>query len=349
MYDFERIDIEKINIEEYYNFDTKSVFTSVEWLRFLEEDNDGEIVVLRITEDGKLIGYFSGLIIKKFGIKIFGSPFKGWSTRYMSYDLYDNTLIKDLLEPTVKYIFKSTGCLYIEIVDKNLGPEDMEYIKYETQLVTTLEIPINKSDEEILAGVKRNCRQFIHQFENRGATAEISEPNDEFAREMYSQICEVFAKQNLVPTFSLKKIELMLKHLGETDMVVCVTARNPEGVPIGCYIGCGMNKKCFGWCIGSRKEYLWYRPNEYLFWYGLRYCRGHGRESYDFSGVAEYKYKWNPNEVAYLRIMVGKYPFLISLRNTAKKGYWKLLKAKGIIRKKFKDKDCENSEVHNES
>jgi hypothetical protein len=176
---------------------------------------------------------------------------------------------------------------------------------------------------------------------------EVSAPDEAFARETYAQICEVFGKQSLVPTFSLKKIQCLLKHLGGTDHIVCFMARDPKGTPIGTYIGCGMNKRCFGWSIASRKEYLWFRPNEYLFWCGVRHCRDLGQETYDFSGVSEYKYKWNPNEVAYLRIMVGKYPFLIPLRNAAKSLYWKGLKVKGIFRKRFKDKDC--VEVEHES
>ncbi|QSX09596.1 GNAT family N-acetyltransferase [Alkalibacter rhizosphaerae] len=347
MLEFERIELDNVDLNEYYGFESKSVFTSVEWLRFLEEDNHGEIVLLRITKDGELLGYFTGLIIKKYGFKIFGSPFKGWSTRFMSFDVFDVKIIKDLVQPTIQYIFKTTGCVYVEIVDRNLGPADQDDIPYETQVVDSLVLSIDRSDEEILGHIKRNCRQMIRQFENRGATAEVSEPDDAFAREIYAQVCEVFAKQHLAPTFTLRKIQLLLKHVGKTDHIVCVTARDPEGVPIGTYIGCGMNKGCFGWCIASRQEYLWYRPNEYLFWYGMRYCRSHGRRLYDFSGVTDYKYKWNPENVEYLRIMAGKYPFLITMRNLAKWMYWRGRKLKGIFQKIFKDRDC--TEVEHES
>lgn len=342
MVHFERIALEDINLEEFNGFENKSVFTSIEWLRFLEEDSKGEIVILRITEGTDLMGYLSGLIVRKFSIRIFGSPFKGWSTRFMSFDLIDPGNIKRLIKPTMDYLFHNLKCHYVEMVDRNLTPQDQKDIPYETQVVTSLEIPINRSDEEILASVKRNCRQMIKQFESRGATAEVVQPDEAFAQVIHELVCQVFARQNLAPTFSLEKIQRMLKHLGPTGQVVCVTAKDPQGEIIGAYIGCGMSKRCFGWCIASRQDALWYRPNEYLFWTGMRFCRGHGRETYDFSGVAEYKYKWNPQETAYLRIMAGKYPFLIPLRNGAKSLYWKGRKIKGLLQHlKGKEPICE--------
>lgn len=331
MVSFERIALEDLNLEEFNGFEDKSVFTSIEWLRFLEEDTKGEIVILRITEEKDLLGYLTGLIVRKFGIRIFGSPFKGWSTRFMSFDLFEPKKVKSLLTPTIDYLFHDLKCHYVEIVDRNLSPEEQKDIPYETQAVTSLEIFIDRSDEEILASIKRNCRQMIKQFESRGATAEIAQPDETFARVIHELVCQVFARQNLAPTYSLEKIQRMLKHMGPTGQLACITAKDPQGQIIGAYIGCGMSKRCFGWCIASRQDSLWYRPNEYLFWSGMRFCRGHGREIYDFSGVAEYKYKWNPREIAYLRVMAGKFPFLIPLRNGAKNLYWKGRKLKGLM------------------
>ena len=167
MYTFEKIDIEHVDINEYYDFENKCMFATLPWLNFLAEDNNAEPVIVRITKDSALIGYFTGLTFKKFGIKLFGSPFKGWATGYMGFDLHDRSLIKDLLEPTIKFIFKTTGCWYIEIAERYLGRQDQSEIKYKTEIVATLEADINKTDEEFLRSVKKDCRKYIRQFEDR--------------------------------------------------------------------------------------------------------------------------------------------------------------------------------------
>ena len=44
------------------------------WHHVLEDCFNGIITRFKILNDGELCGYWCGIIIKKFGIKIFGSP-----------------------------------------------------------------------------------------------------------------------------------------------------------------------------------------------------------------------------------------------------------------------------------
>ena len=337
MYRFELINIEDVDIDEYYGFEEKSPFTTIPWLKFLMEDNDGEAVIVRITDENNLIGYFTGMKISRFGVKIVGSPFKGWATCYMGFDLYDYDLVKELLDPVIKFLFKKTGCCYIEIADRHLYPQDAKDIKYPIEMFTTLEIPIYKTAEEFLSSITSKCRRLLNQFERRGAVVERAEPDDAFAEEMYSQMCEVFEKQNLVPTFSLKRIKLYLKHLKDSGMLYCYVVKDPEGRIIASVAFNGFKKKIFGWSTASHRKYLNYRPNEYMVWHALREFRDLGYEIFDYAGAAPYKYKWNPREVTYLRIIASKIPGLLAARNLAQFIYWKILKIRGMINK------CENN------
>ena len=65
MYSFEIIDIDKVNQEEFNSFVRKTPFTTIPWLKFLSEDKKAIPVIVRITQNEKLIGYFSGLTFKK--------------------------------------------------------------------------------------------------------------------------------------------------------------------------------------------------------------------------------------------------------------------------------------------
>jgi hypothetical protein len=64
-------------------FDTKFLFHQSAWLNFLEETQTGKILRFRIVDQGKVIGYFVGLLLKKSMMNILGSPLPGWTTNYM--------------------------------------------------------------------------------------------------------------------------------------------------------------------------------------------------------------------------------------------------------------------------
>ena len=96
MYIFEKINLEDLNVEEFNQFPNKSVLTTKEWIEFIEEDSNATPYILKITNSDLLVGYFSALIVKKFGLKIVGSPFPGWSTVYMGLDVW-NTEEKHLI------------------------------------------------------------------------------------------------------------------------------------------------------------------------------------------------------------------------------------------------------------
>ncbi|HEX5824552.1 MAG TPA: hypothetical protein VFY18_08855, partial [Candidatus Limnocylindrales bacterium] len=63
------------------------VCQSPEWLSFLKESQHGEPVAALLMDGGRPIGAFAGMIVRKAGIRILGSPFPGWTTPYMGLSL----------------------------------------------------------------------------------------------------------------------------------------------------------------------------------------------------------------------------------------------------------------------
>ena len=68
-------------------FADRIVHQSPAYLAFLAETQNAEPVVAALKEGNDTLGYFTGLIFRKFGLKILGSPFRGWSTPYMGFNL----------------------------------------------------------------------------------------------------------------------------------------------------------------------------------------------------------------------------------------------------------------------
>jgi hypothetical protein len=331
MYSFETVPISSINENEFYSFENKSIFTTIPWIRFIEEDNSAVPVVIKIFEDDFCLGYFSGLLKSKYGIKILGSPFRGWSTCFMGFDLNDPSKIEKVLPELIIYIFDNVKCHYFECVERSLSPANTLNFTLKTRAVETLELDIDRSDDELFHVFKGDCRNFIRQFERRGATIEVAEPNDDFAEEYYDQLKDVFAKQGLVPTYSLDKVKKLLKHIGNTGMVLCLRVREPNGKSIATSIFLGFKGKCFFWGGASYREYQNYRPNEYMIWNAIKYWRDHGAKIFDMVGVRGYKLKFGSEKKEYINIFAAKYSFLISFRDFAEKIFFGLLKIKGFL------------------
>lgn len=333
MYKIEEVKLSSINKDEFNNFADKSIFTTVEWIKFVEEDSVAEPVTLRILKDDTFIGYFSALMVKKFGIKIIASPFSGWSTCFMGFDMAGGQRI-DIIRDLSNHLFKTFNCSYIEIIDRAISVDQARALGLEYASVSTLELEINKSDEELFKGFETDCRNYIRQFERRGASLEKAIPNDDFAEEYYEQLKDVFAKQGMVPTYSVDKVKRLLKHLSKTDMLLCLRVRSPEGLSIGTSIFLGYNNKFFFWGGASLRPYQRYRPNEYMIWYAIKYWRDRGCSIFDMVGVRKYKKKFGPSEKKYAKLIIPKYKILILFTYFAKKTYFCMLKVKGLMLRK---------------
>src|SRR5882672_6280686 len=98
-------------------FPDRIVYQTSAWLSFLAETQQGEIVIAALKEGSETIGYFCGLIVRKFGFKILGSPFRNWSTPYMGFNLCPGVSRRVALEALLEFAFKKLGCIHFEVVD----------------------------------------------------------------------------------------------------------------------------------------------------------------------------------------------------------------------------------------
>lgn len=325
-YEFTKIDWNHLDVTEFHSLPDKTVLTTKEWIDFIVEDSKANPYIIRITQNKHFVGYFSALIVSKFGIKILGSPFPGWSTPFMGFDLKEGYVREDILEELLPYIIEETGCLYIQISDRLFDFDRLEAIKKKLSIVIskseTLELGIEGDDALQYKKMKTDCRNFIKQFERRGAIIEEVQPDDSFAEEYYQQLVDVFAKQNLVPTYTVEKVKCLLKHLAVSNMVYCLRVKNPEGEKIASSIYPGYNKKIFFWGGASLRSNQHFRPNEYMLYRAMSYWRNRGCVEFDMVGNRGYKKKFGSWEVYYPSITYAKYRWLIDAKSLAAKLYY---------------------------
>src|ERR1700747_2686134 len=68
-------------------FADRTVFQTREWLHFVRETQRAKIVLCELTDGGETVGYFTGLVFARLGLRILGSSFPGWTTPYMGFNL----------------------------------------------------------------------------------------------------------------------------------------------------------------------------------------------------------------------------------------------------------------------
>lgn len=329
-YTFRKVEFEQFEEASTGKFPHKALFTTKDWFSFLIRYAHIKPIIVEISGGGNVLGYFYAGEIKKFGIKILASPFGGWGTCWMGFDLADGCNKFEIVGPLWDFLSKRLHYYYAEITDRDFSLEEAEKYGYSCVTASTLELRIDRTDEELFKVFKTDCRNFIRQFERRGATIEIAEPDHKFVSEYYDQMIDVFAKQGLTPPNGPDKYDDLFATLGDTGKLLCLRVRSPEGDSIASSIFLGFNEKCYYWAGSSYREHQHYRPNEYMIWTAIKYWRDRGCKIMDMVGDRDYKHKFGPEPVNYAGIYLTKYPLLIQLCNWAKKLYWTMLRIKKV-------------------
>src|SRR5690606_26434425 len=77
-----------------------------QWLEFVAAFTGGEVVVAQLHRRGEVLGYFSGIRFRRCGIPILGSPFRGWTTPYMGFNLAPGVSRIEALVAVERFAFR---------------------------------------------------------------------------------------------------------------------------------------------------------------------------------------------------------------------------------------------------
>jgi hypothetical protein len=328
---FERVDLAAMDWEKVSSaFPDRIVYQTPAWLAFLAETQQGEPVVAALREGHETLGYFTGLIVRKLGLKILGSPFRGWTCPYMGFNLLPSVPRRTAVEALPEFAFKELGCIHFEVVDSYLTVEDIAGLGLSHQMNSTYEVDLTQTEEAILGNMNSYRRRDIRRAEKHGVV--IQEVQDaEFADEFSNQLKDVFAKQGLVPTFGVDRVRAVLKHLLPTGMLLLLRARDPQGhcIATGLYLGAG--QAAFYWGGASWRQCQNLHPNEALQWYAMKYWKRRGMKSYNLVGTMDFKARFGGRQTAVPMISKSRNRLISLLRasaprvlNAALKFRWKL-------------------------
>lgn len=317
----EIINFETADFRGLDSFADRTVFQTRAWVSFVAESQAATPVLMRLTDStGNLAGYFTGLTFTRFGVKVLGSSFPGWTTPYMGFNLVPGASRVEALAAVEDSAWNELKCLHMEVSDPYFTPEDGGGLGFKTSYYISYRTDLTKSEEELFQGMDSACRRCVRKAEKSGVV--IEEAHDlAFADEYYEQLKDVFAKQGLVPTYGIERVRALVRHMEPAGNVLLLRARDPEGKCIATGIFPGFNKIVEFWGNASFRAYQGFRPNEFIQWYVMRYWKKRGAQIYDWGGEGTYKEKYGcvPHRVPWF--IKSRYEFVSKLRDGAKKMY----------------------------
>ena len=311
MISFDRIDVNDVPWDRISEFSGANIFHTRPWINFIADVKGAEPVIAAVLSDGQVRGYFMGLITQKYGLKILGSPFRGWGTYFMGFNLESDISYHEVLRAFPKFAFDELRCHYLEITDSSLKMDEWKGLSYVVEQLQWFVLDLNKSEEELFANMKdKSCRRAIRRAEKKGVVIEDTIDPD-FADEFYAQFQDVMAKHSVAPTFSVDFVRQMIEHLLPTGNIVLLRARNPEGVCIATKILFVFNKVAVGWGGASWRQYQGLNPNEMISWYSMKKLKSIGAEVLHLGeGAEQFKRKLGSCETQVFRLMKPKNPLL---------------------------------------
>lgn len=315
---FERLDLTLSQWEERTReFGDRTVFQSSAWLAFLRDTQGGELVLARLLDGNAPIGYFCGLLVRKCGLPILGSPMPGWTTTYMGFNLSNGVERFRALQSLVEFAFRELGCVHLEIMDLRFASADIRATRFESTPFNGFEIDLTQDEDRLLAKMTGPCRTNIRKAVKSGVAVRECW-DDSFIDQYYLQLQDVFAKQKLVPTYSKERVRQLLHHLSRAERkMLPLQAIDPEGRCIASMITLGMNDRAYFWGGASWRKFQILRPNELLMWESMKYWKAEGIRAFDMGGAGEYKRKYGGVSISIPWLRTSKYPGLNTLRETA--------------------------------
>lgn len=314
---FERVPLEPAQWQKVLStFDDRIVFQTPEWIAFLAETQGAEPVLAELKEGTESLGYLAGLVVRKMGLRIFGSPFPGWSTPYMGFNLRPGVPRRVAVAALSEFAFRQLECAHVELVDSHLTVEDLAGLGFTHKLNPTLEVDLTLPEETIFNHLTKSCRWTVRKAEKNGVRIE-EVTQIEFADDVAAQLAEVFSKHGLALHFGPDRVRALIRHLQPAGSLLLLRARDAEGRCIATGVYPGLQHTAYYLIGASWREYQKLYPNELLLWHAMLHWKRRGARVFNLVGNMEFKRKFGGRETAVPQISKSKNAFIRFLRQRA--------------------------------
>jgi hypothetical protein len=318
--EFEPVPYSKVDWQRLDAFPDRTVFQIKPWLDFVSATQNAKPVVARLAHRGDVCGYFTGLVTRRFGAAILGSPFRGWTTSYMGFNLAPGVNGEAALEALERFAFRQLGCVHVELMDRCITPAAALACGYKVNTFSGFEVDLRRSEEEIFAAFSATTRNYARKALQNGLYVDES-LDEHFADQYYEQLRSAFSKHDLVPTFGIERVRALIHHVFPSGQLLLLRVRTQTGECIATGIFPAFNDMMYFWGGASARAHQHLRPNELLQWAAIRYWKARGVGKYDMGGGGSYKRKFGGSPIQVPWIHKSKYPIVGWCRDRARTAF----------------------------
>jgi CelD/BcsL family acetyltransferase involved in cellulose biosynthesis len=327
----ERLDPERVDWDHLDAFPDRLVFQTREWVQFVASAQGAEPVIAAIVDGTETCGYFTGLIVRRYGLSILGSPMPGWTTGFMGFNLEAGVSRRAATEALVEFAFGPLGCAHLELTDLRLDLADVEGLGFEHTAWRGLEVDLSPPEEEIFASFTGRCRTSIRKAKREGVVVEEADDID-FADDYHAQATEVFAKSSLVPPFGVERIRQLIEDVHPSGRLLLLRARNTQGDCIATGAFAWMNNTVHWLLAASWRQHQNLQPNEALMWRAMRLAKERGMEAMELGGFVDYKRKWGGREIQPPHLRKSRSRRVAVMRDLAQRAFSARQQVRGRMR-----------------
>ncbi len=299
----------------------RTLFQTRPWLDFVARTQKSEPVFGILTVGELRVACFTGFIVRKAGLKILGSPFRGWTTPYMGFNIVGDLSRAAAVAAVRDHAFNRLGCVHFELMDRSITRQEAEAAGFCFNVFPTYQVDLSRTENEILAAMSHGRRQAIRKV-NKDKQLTVEEATDSsFCGEYYSQLQEVFAKQGFSPTYTLDRVKALVDCLLPSGHLLLLRARDRCGNCIATGIFPAFNGLMHAWGLASYPASYKLSPNESIQWHAMRYWKQRGVLRYDMGGGGSYKAQYGGERLEIPWISESKGHLIKLLRLAAYRAY----------------------------
>ncbi len=312
--------------------------------------------IVKVCEDGKLLGYFIGERLWR-GFWILAAPWDGvgsYTQGLKTINEISEFKRLQVYKELANWVFTKKIASLLQIDDWQLRRETKEWIPYEEfkqeeieradiqySVRPTLVLPISgKTEEELWNGLHyKSCKYCVNKAKKLGLyVREIIDYNeiDAFTKQHYQHLVNVCHRHGMrpKPSQSQKRMNILCKSL-YPDRVIMLECRGKDENGIEQSMSTaiyGLDKgECIYWTGASYERYMKYCPNELMVWEAIRILRQKGAGTLNYGGMATYKLKFGTIYAYVPRIIFTKHQWLWKAKDFAKRTYHCVRKTMGRI------------------
>jgi len=281
-------------------FPDATVFHSLSWLNTVAATHNLNIQLARADVDGRCVGVWPCLWMRKGPLKVLGSPLPGWSTAYMGPLFADDADPNGVLRAFLDHkLFKRYAYFSCKVLNErrpvDMAAQGFSFVgKFDTYRVNT-----TLDETAMWDNMKSECRSRIRKAEKLGIEVR-TETTPDFIDDYWQMSIETFAKANIQPTHNKQFLVELWKHLNPAKKLHVLAAYH-EGDRVAMLVLPFDSHGMYYWGGASYLKHRDLPAHNLLHWHGMRDAKKFGLKGYDFistfGGPGRFKKTFGPDTI----------------------------------------------------